>query len=75
MINIQEILDAENLTIYGAAQILASETDEELKTIHRRLTCWIEKEPRQWTDLETFLGAMGYQIEIFKKIASPLDII
>jgi hypothetical protein len=68
MINIQEVLDAENLTIYGASQILAAETDEELKTIHRRLICWIKAEPRQWTDLEEFLNAMGYQIEIFKKI-------
>jgi hypothetical protein len=68
MLDIQEILNAENLTIYGASQIIAAETDEELKTIHRRLTCWIKGEPRQWKDLETFLDAMGYQIEIFKKL-------
>jgi hypothetical protein len=68
MIDIQQILDTENLTIYGASQIIAAETDEKLKTIHRRLTCWIEKEPRQWTDLKEFLDALGYQIEIFKKI-------
>jgi hypothetical protein len=57
-----------NLTIYGASQIIAAETDEELKTIHRRLSCWIREEPRQWTDLEAFLDAMGYEIEIFKKL-------
>jgi hypothetical protein len=69
MINIQTILDNENLTIYAASKTLAAETDEELKTIHRRLTCWIRAEPRQWTDLEAFLNAMGYQIEIFKKLS------
>jgi hypothetical protein len=68
MINIKEILDNEHLTIYGASQIIAAETDEPLKTIHRRLTCWVKANPRQWTDLEAFLDAMGYQIEIFKKI-------
>jgi hypothetical protein len=64
MINIQSILDRENLSIYGASQILAAETDENLKTIHRRISCWIKAEPRQWTDLEAFLNALGYQIEI-----------
>jgi hypothetical protein len=44
-----------------------AKTDEELKTIHSRLTCWIKAEPRQWKDLEAFLGAMGYQMKIFKK--------
>jgi hypothetical protein len=68
MIDIQEILNAENLTIYGASQIIAAETDEPLKTIHRRLTCWIKANPRQWRDLEMFLNTMGYQIKIFKKI-------
>jgi hypothetical protein len=68
VIDIQQILDAKNLTIYGASQLIAAETDEELKTIHRRITCWIRKEPRQLTDLKTFLDVMGYQIEIFKKI-------
>jgi hypothetical protein len=67
MINIKEILNNEHLTIYGASQIIAAETDEELKTVHRRLTCWVAREPRQWRDLETFLDVMGYQVEIFKK--------
>jgi hypothetical protein len=72
MINIQTILNNENLTIYGASQLIAAETDEGLKTIHRRLTCWIRAEPRQWTDLDTFLDIMGYQIEITKKGSSKL---
>jgi hypothetical protein len=71
MIDIQQILNAENLTIYGASQLIAAETDEELKTIHRRITCWAKNEPRQFKDLEILLDVLGYQIKIFKKTLTP----
>lgn len=66
MIDIQEILDRENLTIYGASQIVGAKTDEPLKTIHQRISRWIQEQPRQWKELEIFLEAMGYTVEIKK---------
>jgi hypothetical protein len=67
MITIKQILDNESLTIYGASHLIAAETDEPLKTIHRRLSCWIKSPPRQWTDLEIFLDTLGYSVTITKK--------
>jgi hypothetical protein len=67
MINVKEILDRENLTIYGASQIVGAETDEPLKTVHQRIRRWLQEQPRQWKELEIFLEAMGYTIEIRKK--------
>lgn len=66
MIDIKQILDRENLTIYGASQIVGAETDEPLKTVHQRISRWIRENPRQWQELEIFLSTLGYTIEIKK---------
>ena len=67
MIDIKAILDREGLTIYGASQIVGAETDEELKTVHQRISRWISKPPKQWLELFIFLEIMGYTLEIRKK--------
>lgn len=71
MIDIKQILDRENLTIYGASQLVRAETGEPLKTIHQRISRWIHENPRQWQELEIFLSALGYTIEIKK--GSPME--
>lgn len=38
-------LAAQKLTIYGASQIVGAETDEDLRTVHRRITSYISDRP------------------------------
>jgi hypothetical protein len=68
---LQSILDDQNLTIYGASQIIGAETDEPIKTIHRRLSEWLRKTPLSWSAIEVALNALGYEIVIVKKPRSP----
>lgn len=60
------ILNDLNLTIYGAAQIIGSETDEPIKTIHCRLTRYLDRPPESWHLIERDLAALGYKITIQK---------
>jgi len=61
---LQSILDEQNLTIYGASQIIGAETDEPLKTIHERLSQWLKRPPKSWQSIEIVLNALGYKITI-----------
>lgn len=63
--NTQEILSRENLTMYGAAQVIGAETDESIKTIHARWTRWKLKDPL--AVIRRDLEILGYQIEITRK--------
>jgi len=61
-------LDALNLTLYGASQIVGAETDEDLKTVHRRITAYTsETPPKSISQLEQTLDALGLQITITSK--------
>lgn len=61
-------LDALNLTLYGASQIVGAETDEELKTVHVRLTrLTSDTPPKSIAQLEQALDALGLQITITNK--------
>jgi len=64
---LQQILDDRNLTIYGASQIIGAETDEEIKTIHQRLTRYLRQPPESWSVIEMTLAALGYKITIEKQ--------
>ena len=65
---ISEAIAARGLTLYGAAQIVGAETDEEIKTIHRRLTAYTSsKPPKAIWQMEEALNALGYRIEIVEK--------
>lgn len=58
-------LAAQNLTLYGASQIVGAKTDEDLKTIHRRLTAYTgENPPKSIAQLEQLCSALGLAITI-----------
>jgi hypothetical protein len=54
------------LTIYGISQIVGAETDEPLKTIHKRWTQWVNDEPKTLALIKQDLAALGYEIKVFK---------
>lgn len=62
----QQVLDRENLTIYGASQIVGAETDETLNAIHKKISRLLKTPPRQIKDIEAILAALGYRLEIVK---------
>ncbi|HEY9657615.1 MAG TPA: hypothetical protein V6C65_04060 [Allocoleopsis sp.] len=64
---LQQILDAEGLRPYGAAQIIGAETDEPIKTLHARISSYLKKEPETWVILREMLDALGYEVQIIKK--------
>ena len=56
---IKERLDHLNLTIYGASQMLAAETDEPLKTVHERIRRYLKNDPEsltKWIEVVELLG-------------------
>jgi hypothetical protein len=61
---LQQVLDAENLTVYGAAHIVAAETDEPWKTVHERISNHLKRPPKSWVAIEQTLNALGYEIRI-----------
>ena len=61
---ISNAIAARGLTLYGASQIVGAETDEDLRTVHRRLTAYTTKPPKAIWQLEEALKALGYQIQI-----------
>lgn len=67
---LQDILDAENLTIYGASQIVEAETAEPLKTIHQRLARYLKSPPGSYLAIEKTLAALGYEVRIEKRSGS-----
>ena len=68
---LQAILDAENLTVYGACMVIGAETDEPTKTIHARLKRWLRKTPKTLREVEIALNSLGYEIKIEKSKPSP----
>lgn len=64
---LQEILEEQNLTVYKAAQIVAVETGEELKTIHQRITRYLERPPKSLAEIEQIFDSLGYKITIEKQ--------
>lgn len=60
-------LDAQNLTLYGASLIIGAETDEAIKTIHRRLSSYIDGPPQSIAQLEKALDALGLRLVITDK--------
>ena len=63
---LRDILDAENLTIYAAAQIVEAQTGEPLKTIHQRLARYLKAPPGSYVAIEKTLAALGYEVRIEK---------
>lgn len=61
---LQQRLDYLNLTIYGAAQIIGAETDEPIKTIHQRITRYLEADPESLIKWSEVIEALGGEIEI-----------
>jgi hypothetical protein len=58
-------LDAQNLTLYGASLIVGAETDEGIKTVHRRITSYTsDRPPKSIAQLEQTLDALGLQLTI-----------
>lgn len=64
---IQQVLDAENLTAYGASMIIGAETDEPIKTINQRINRWLKRTPKTWKEIESSLGYLGYEIIIRRR--------
>ncbi len=65
--SLRQILDEQNLTIYGAAQIVAAETDEPVKTAHQRITRYLQAPPESWEAISVILTALGYEIRVEKR--------
>lgn len=61
---LQQRLDALNLTIYGASQIVGAETDEPIKTIHRRITRYLEADPETLVLFTEIIEALGGVVKI-----------
>lgn len=53
-----------NLTIYGAAQLLAAETDEKVKTCHDRITGVINGRGISPDKLEEIIQALGGNLTV-----------
>lgn len=64
---LQQILDAERMTIYKASEVVKATTGEALKTIHRRISRWIKDTPQTWKEIEKTLDGLGYEIVIQRK--------
>lgn len=71
-VRLQQILQAENLTSYGAAQIIGAETDESLETIQQRWARWQKQTPKTMQAIEQDLAILGYRIKI-EKIGRQAD--
>jgi hypothetical protein len=66
MKNLQEVLNAENLTVYGASQIVAAETDENLEILQKQITHHLHDTPWIDSDLEHVLLMLDYEVTISK---------
>ncbi len=66
---VQQLLDEQNLTVYGLSQLIAAETDEPIKTIHERVSNMLKRSPKTWVQTEQMFKAFGYKITI-KKITN-----
>lgn len=56
-----------SLTIYGASQIVGAETDEEIRTIHRRLTRHLKADPESIQRYANDIRALGGELVIVWK--------
>jgi hypothetical protein len=66
MKNLQEVLNAENLTVYGASQIIAAEADEKLEILQKQITRHLHDTPWIDSDLEHVLLMLDYEVTISK---------
>lgn len=57
-------LDDLNLTIYGAAQLLAAETDEKVKTCHDRISGLLNGRNIAPSKLEEIIQVLGGKVTI-----------
>lgn len=55
------------LTRYGAAQLIAAETDEELVAIQMRLSRWAKGQPPKLDVAIRDLGAIGFRVVLVAK--------
>lgn len=62
---LRALLDSHDLTLYKASKIVGAETDEELATIHKRLSRFVGNKPQKaiW-QLERDCKALGYEVKI-----------
>jgi len=63
---IRQILKERSLTLYGASKLISNETDEPIKTVHQRLTRYLDRSPESWAAIEADFRALGYKITIEK---------
>jgi hypothetical protein len=66
MKNLNDVLNAENLTVYGACQIIAAETDEKLGVLEKQINRHLYDAPFIDSNLENLLLSLGYAVEIVK---------
>jgi hypothetical protein len=64
MKNLNDVLNAENLTVYGAAQLIAAETDEKLDALEKQINRHLYDTPFIDSNLEHLLLSLGYAVEI-----------
>lgn len=65
-----KVLDACNLTIYGASQIIGAETDEPLDVIQARLRSYLGEGDRLDLALNRLiedLDALGYELHLVRR--------
>lgn len=72
--NIEAILNEQNLTTYGAAQMIGAETDEQLKTVWAVLNRWKDGKPPRYAVMARYLGILGYDICVVKRTGKPLTL-
>lgn len=61
---LKQALAERGLSLYGASQIIGTETDEALKAIHHRLSRWLAGKPPRWAIAERDLSYLGYKLTI-----------
>jgi hypothetical protein len=66
MKNLQDVLNAENLTVHGASQVIAAETDEKLEILERQIQRHLHDVPWIDSDLEHLLLMLDYEVTISK---------
>lgn len=61
---IRNRIDSQNLTIYGASQLLAAEADIDVKTAHARITRLFQRTPETLIQFTELVAALGGKITI-----------
>jgi hypothetical protein len=61
---LQERLNQQNLTIYGASQIVAAETDEVRETVEQRIRRYLKSDPDSLRLYAEIVEALGGKLKI-----------